>query len=317
VSATPPPAEGVRLPYEHLPARVRAWVEDVLGEGVGEAVTQPGGFTPGVAARVVGVNGRRAFVKAVSTETNVDSPGMHRQEARVTAALPAAAPAPRLLASYDDGTWVGLVLEDIEGRQPRLPWRVEDLTRVVAALDELFDDLTPCPLADAAEVGEAWRPQFTQWRDAAATGAPPTGLDPWAVRHLDRLAGLEGQWEEAARGDTLLHLDLRADNMLIGEDRVWLVDWPWAARGNPAFDLLGFCPSVAMQGGPPPAETFAMSAYGRRADPEVVRVLVATIAGYFAVTALMPPPPGLPTVRAFQAAQGEVALRWLAELTGW
>jgi hypothetical protein len=31
------------------------------------------------------------------------------------------------------------------------------------------------------------------------------------------------------------------------------------------------------------------------------------------VAALRPPPPGLPTLREFQAAQGAVARRWLAE----
>src|SRR3954463_11928114 len=151
---------------------------------------------------------------------------------------------------------------------------------------------------------------------AAPPGAPP-GTDEWCLRHLDRLAELESRWVEAAAGDTLLHLDLRADNMLVAEDRVWIVDWPWAARGAPAFDLVGFAPSVAMQGGPEPAELLAMSAFGRTADPEAVTVLVATVAGYFHVHSLLPAPPGLPTLRGFQAAQGEVALRWLRERTGW
>jgi hypothetical protein len=69
-----------------------------------------------------------------------------------------------------------------------------------------------------------------------------------------------------------------------------------------------------MQGGPEPAELLAMSAVGRAADPDQLRVLVTTITGYFVLGALKPPPPGLPTVRAFQAAQGEVALRWLRSL---
>jgi hypothetical protein len=41
------------------------------------------------------------------------------------------------------------------------------------------------------------------------------------------------------------------------------------------------------------------------------------VAGYFVVHGLDPAPPGLPTVRAFQAAQGEVALTWLRERLGW
>jgi len=45
--------------------------------------------------------------------------------------------------------------------------------------------------------------------------------------------------------------------------------------------------------------------------------VVAAIAGYFTRQSLQPPPPGLPTVRAFQAAQGVVARDWLALRTGW
>jgi aminoglycoside phosphotransferase (APT) family kinase protein len=311
-----PAAEGLRLPYDGLPAHVRAWVDETLGSDVVEAVTQPGGFSPGVAARLICADGTRAFVKAVSADANPRTPDMHRREARITAALPPAAPAPRLLASYDDDPWVALLFEDVDGRHPHLPWERDELRRVVDAVDELFTDLTPCPLPDAQRVDQDWRDEFTGWRDAAA-GGPPTGHDEWCVRHLDRLAELESRWVEAASGDTLLHLDLRADNMLVTPDRVWLVDWPWAARGAPAFDLVGFAPSVTMQGGPEPQQVLGMSRYGRDADTEVLTVLVATVTGYFLTRSLLPPAPGLPTVRAFQAAQGEVALRWLRRLTGW
>jgi hypothetical protein len=291
-------------------------VEDQLGAPVVSATTQPGGFSPGVAARLLCADGTRAFVKAVSAEVNAESPNMHRREAKITAALPEVAPAPRLLASYDDGTWVALLLRDVEGRHPHLPWRSDELRRVVAAVDELFADLTPCPVPDVRTVDDDWRDEFAGWRRAAAAG-PPEGLDAWCGRNLDRLADLESRWVDAAAGDTLLHLDLRADNMIVSPDRVWIVDWPWAARGAPAFDLVGFAPSVAMQGGPEPAALLAMSAFGRTADPDAVTVLVATVAGYFHLHSLLPPPPGLPTVRDFQRAQGEVALRWLRDRTSW
>ena len=38
------------------------------------------------------------------------------------------------------------------------------------------------------------------------------------------------------------------------------------------------------------------------------------MAGYLTERSLQPPPPGLPMLRRFQAAQGEVARRWLATL---
>jgi hypothetical protein len=40
------------------------------------------------------------------------------------------------------------------------------------------------------------------------------------------------------------------------------------------------------------------------------------VAGFFTRQALLPPPPGLPTLRAFQRAQGEVARAWLARRAG-
>lgn len=310
------PSGGERVPYEALPPTLHAWVHNALGSTVVESVTQHGGFSPGAAARLLCSDGTRAFVKAVSAHVNAESPQMHRREIRVTAALPAAAPVPRLLSSYDDGTWVALLLQDIDGRHPHLPWQDEELRRVVTALDELFTDLTPCPVADAHAVDDDWRDEFTNWRDAASTG-PPDGIDDWCRRHLDRLAELESRWVAAAAGDTLLHLDLRADNMMVGTDRVWIVDWPWAARGAPAFDIVAFAPSVALQGGPPPERLMAMSRHGRAADPDAVTVLAATVTGYFHVRSFLPPPPGLPTVRAFQGAQGRVALDWLRERTGW
>ena len=51
-------------------------------------------------------------------------------------------------------------------------------------------------------------------------------------------------------------------------------------------------------------------------DLEVARAVdafLASIAGYLIRQSLLPPPPGLPTLRPFQAAQGEIARRWLAE----
>ena len=116
-----PPATGRRLAWADAPEWLRDEVEARLGGRVAEAVTQPGGFSPGVATRLRLADGRRAFVKAVGPEPNPDSPGIHRGEARVMAALPRSAPAPRLLWSLDRRGWVALAFEDVAGAQPTLP----------------------------------------------------------------------------------------------------------------------------------------------------------------------------------------------------
>jgi len=283
------------------------------------AVTQAGGFSPGVAARLRAADGRRVFVKAVCSTPNPDAPRFHRREAGIAAALPAAAPVPGLLWSYDEGGdgWVVLVFEDIEGRHPATPWLPDELDRVLDALQVLGESLTPSPVSEnlagtivewLARNGQSWQRLLHE---------PLAGRDAWSVRHAERLAMLEAQAPDAARGDTLLHFDTRADNLLLTPDRVYVVDWPHARLGQAWVNLVSFAPSVAMQGGPDPEQVLLRHAAGRTADPEAVSAVIAAVAGYFTYQSLLPPPPGIPTVRQFQAAQGEVARRWLAQRTGW
>lgn len=78
----------------------------------------------------------------------------------------------------------------------------------------------------------------------------------------------------AGRGPTLLHSDLRADNLLLTPTRVVAVDWPWASVG-------------------------------------------AAWAGFLVGGCRLPPPPGLPSLRAVQHGQGVVAVEWLRRRTGW
>jgi hypothetical protein len=143
-----------------------------------------------------------------------------------------------------------------------------------------------------------------------------SGLDDWSRRNLEALAQLEARAPTAVSGKTLLHFDVRADNVLLGADHVWFFDWPHACVGAPWFDVVAFVPSVTMQGGPPPEEVFARYPAGQLADANDVTVGVAALAGFFTRQSLLPPPPGLPTLRAFQAAQGVIARQWLAQRTG-
>lgn len=294
-----------RPTYEQLPPPVRAAVDGVLGSPVVQARSQAGGWSPGVAARVRAADDRRAFVKAVNGEVNDFSPGMHRREARVTAALPTSLGSPRLLGSYDDGTWVVLVLEDVEGREPVLP---DELPAVLAAVDRLAEVAAPPELAPAPqELGD----DFGGWRRLAESGAQLTG---WAGEHLDRLVALEDPWAQAAAGDRLLHLDLRTDNLLMRPDgTVAIVDWPWAAAGHPVLDVVCLLPSTVLQGVRGPDALLRSTRAGHAADDDQVTCLLAAFAGRMAEHARRPPPGGMPTVRSFQAAQGGVALEWLQQ----
>ena len=313
-SSSSVPARGVRIHWDDIPSEVRTALERRLGARVVEATTQPGGFSPGLAARLLLANSTRVFLKAVHESANPDTPDIHRREARIVAALPTTAPVPRLLWSYDEGGWVALCFEDIEGRHPSEPWAADDLTLVIDALKTMATALTPAPIDAGATAADAIRTTINGWQ--LADRRRETRLDPWALRHLGRLAELEAGAADASAGDTLLHFDVRADNVLIAGRRVYVVDWPWARTGAAWVDWVAMAPSVAMQGGPDP-ESFLRRFDIREISPPAIDAVLCAIAGYFVVHALDPPPRGLPTVRDFQAAQGRVAIAWLQRRLGW
>jgi hypothetical protein len=314
---TPPngPAAGVHLPWAKVPAAVKAWAAGLGGGEPTQARDLHGGFSPGAAAWLECPRGP-VFVKAVGEELNPQSPALHRREAVVSGALPALPAFPVLLDVYDDGGWVALAFEAIEGRVPRHPWDRTELDAVVAALEEVHDALTPSPAAHLEKAQRYFQHFFGGWA-ALATGNDTPGLDAWCRANLGRLMELEARWPEAIDGRTLLHGDIRSDNILISPAGPVFVDWPHAAVGNPVFDLVAWTPSVVLEGGPLPEELLAAHRPSRSADPDVVTVLLAAVSGFFVSHSLRPPPPGLPTLRPFQTAQGEVALAWLRRRTAW
>jgi hypothetical protein len=304
--------QGVRLAWSDPPSHVRSAVAGLAGGPgavVGSAEPCAGGFSPGAAVRVTLADGRRAFAKAVSVAQNPDTPRMYRREAAVNAWLPRHPAIPALRGTYDDGTWVALVFDDVPAVPPSLPWSRTDLDLVLSALASVQSAAGRVD-GVAVPVGEQYADDFASWRAIAAS--PPEGLDPWSLAHAERCAEAEASWASYAEGADLLHTDLRADNLLVGGGRAWLVDWPWACAGAAWVDAVLMAPSVALQGGPPPEELMAVA--HPSAPPAGVTAVVAALAGFFTLAALRPAPPGLPTVREHQAVSGRETRAWLARL---
>jgi hypothetical protein len=301
----------MRPEWSTLPPSVITGVEAVLGFRVVTSISQTAGFSPGIAARVRGPRGERAFVKAVSGLVNAVTVQMHRDEARFASLLPYG---PRLLGTHDDGTWVALCFEEVEGYQPGLPWTPSDVDAAIDVLDR--QSLVPAP-PELPTVADSLRSELDGF---ALLSADPTGVTGWELRHLDALADLESGWQQAAAGDRWLHNDARGDNMLIQP-----VDWPWSSAGNPAFDAVGFIPTAIRDGaGAPGLETgeaceqlLARLAGARCATSGQTTTMVAAFAGLMQHRRRQPAPDGIPGVRAFQASQGEVAMAWLRLRTGW
>jgi hypothetical protein len=305
-----------RVRWDEIPPELRAAIEDVLGEPVVAAHSQPGGYSPGSADRVVTASGRRAFVKSAGLSVNPETPGIHRAEAAVTASLPEAVPAPALLGFVEHEDWVALVLEDVEARHPSTPWQPRELAAVLDALHEMGSVRLPRESA-VTELPDAIAGDAEHWRsiDASALPALPRGLDVFVREHHEELTDAAARAVEDVRGDRLVHFDTRADNILLrGDGTVVFVDWPWGARGVPWFDALSLLINVRYYD--PGADIESLIAAhpvfdGMPADA-ATRVL-AGFAGLFLGSSLRPAPPRMPTLRPFQRDQAVVTLDWVRE----
>lgn len=307
------PEWSVRIGWTNLPEPVRMGVEHILGAPVAESIGQHGGFSPGTADRVRTTAGRRAFVKAVCPALNEASPAIHRREAAITAVLPTTLPVPALIGKFDDGNWIALVLDDIDGSHPHVPWRSGELGLVLDALLGLV--LTPIPksLEQLPQLAQELGDDFGGWVRIRAD--PPEACDPWILANLNVLEHLAALGVKELGGESLVHTDVRADNILITRDGgAFLVDWPWASIGSGWFDALTVLINVRAFD-----STFDVnSVLGSHpvfatAKASGIDAVLSGLGAYFIDIARRPAPRGLPTVRAFQQQQGNAVMGWLRQ----
>ncbi|WP_425953503.1 hypothetical protein [Xylanimonas sp. McL0601] len=317
---TSPPARR-RPTWPELPLAVRVAVEERLGARVERWASNDGGYSHGLASVLETSAGERVFVKAADS-SNEFTQWLYREEARRVVALPRSVPTPRFrwaatLDAAPGDAWEVLAFDAGTGRPPRQPWRADELAAVVGLAGRISDhEIEPGALPEAAD-----ELPTGHWDELAAGEHP--GLDtydPWVATNVERLGALAATAGEAVRGGSLVHGDLRGDNALVeqGPDGLTAVavDWPNAARGAAFVDVVGMLPAVRLEGGPEPEDVLAAHPLRPGTDQGAVTVFLAALTGYFLASSLRPPPPGIPHVRAFQRAQGEVCVAWLRRRLG-
>lgn len=298
----------IRTQWSSLPSVVTGWVEQQLGAPVVQAATQANGFSSGSADRVLTADGRRAFVKVVSRARNAGAFELHRREAAVMQKLPSTVRAPELLGVFDDDEWVALLLADVDGQHPG-DRRGADIPAVLDALAEL--PLAHGQLTTLPRVRDEMTDEFDGWSRLVNDGAD-SALPPTALGLRERMIGAATGALSAVDGHYLVHLDCRADNLLIdGTGAAWIIDWPWAAVGARWLDGLRYLLDVVMRAEPVNVDQYLGHPVFEGITSDHADTVLAALAGAFYDKARQPAPADMPTLRTFQKAEADAAVTWL------
>ncbi len=234
----------MRIEYAALPAPVRAAVEAHTGP-VRKSRSAEAGVNSAVAA-ILDTETGPVFLKAdPDGESGAGSPNQERERA-VNPYIRGIGPA--LLWHEKAGGWNMLAFEVIEGDPADYSPGSPDLPKLAAALASLAE--VPCPPVPMLSAARRWAP-FVRIED-----------------------------QERLAGPYLLHTDPNPNNVLVTEDRAWLVDWAWSTRGAGFIDLGCLVPRLVDAGHSlADAEDWAAKhAVWQDADPHSITVFAQALA---------------------------------------
>lgn len=299
-----------RLDWVHLPPAVRTAVEKRLGSRVIESASCDAGFTPGLASVVTCADGSKHFLKAASTKAQKVAADSYRIEARRLRTLPPSVPAPRLQWVHEIEDWVVLGIEYVEGSAPARPWTPGDLTACSDMLVAASAALTPAPGLGVPTYAE----EIGSWAELWTTRLAD-------LPHAAECAELTARIGEVSAGETLVHCDVRDDNLLLGPgpdgtEQVWLCDWNWPVRGAAWIDSLDLL--IGPRGDGLDVEAH-IATHPLLADvpAEDIDTVLAHVLGYLTASADLPRVSNSPYLRIHAAWQRDVVHGWLAERRGW
>lgn len=270
---------------------LRTRIERLLGAAVETYRHVQGGYTP--ATRLL-CRTRKGdfFVKAGATPLTSE---FLRSEIEAYQRI-AGAFVPKLVAWEEHETEPILIIEDLSSACWPPPWDERQVVCVAEQIQEMHR--TKAPLKSFLQTHGTFAPN---WQTVAEEPAPFLSLGIADARWLEKALPvlLEQEQRCPMDGDSLVHLDLRSDNICLADQGVLFVDWNHACLANPRIDLGFWLPSLAYEGGPLP-ETILPDA------PDVA----ALVAGFFASRAGLPGIPDAPRVRLVQRQQLQTALPW-------
>lgn len=279
------------------PSDIVVRVEQLAGVKAASWVKTKGGYSS--AGRYIAAfeDGSSAFVKWGTDELTAR---WLRDEYRIYATLHADfVPA---MVGWEDTEQPILMLEDLSNGHWPPPWSASQVEGVLSLLENVRRTQMPEEFPELTSLDDGG---LNGWKTIAGdiSGFLSLGLvsEAWLARALPNL--LKAESEARLGGASLVHTDVRSDNICLVNDRALLVDWNWAKRGNPMLDIVIWLPSLHAENGPEPW-TFGIQ------EPE----LIAAVAGFYAAHAYQPANfPGAESIRQLQLRLLKSLLPWASK----
>jgi hypothetical protein len=257
-----------------------------------------GGYTPAERWVVSFEDGWSCFVKAA---TDDGTAAALRNEYAVYSQIDASFMA-EVIGWDDDGSTPLLLLEDLSEAVWPPPWTQATIDAVLETISRVRRlEIGGLPSIREDQACENWWP--------VVEAGPETFLSlglaspSWLNYTLPALSA--ASMAAPFDGDEVVHFDVRSDNVCLAGERCILIDWNFACRGNGDVNIATWLPSLEAEGGPPPESIL----------PDAGD-LAASMSGYWASRAGLPPPPNAPHLRRVQLAQLRSALPWAIRALG-
>lgn len=233
-----------RRDWEQIPSTVRCAIERQCGSVI--AAEAPASGINSHFAATLRTADRKLFCKGIAADH--PSARMYHNEVEVNHYLPHSI-APPFVSEIHQDDWLILVFQHIDGKHPDFSPGSPDLVQMAEKISTMSLELACVPGTVARPLGPNVE-KFHIWRRFFEGSISSGDLDGWALENLALLVEWESRAPHSVGGNTLLHSDLNAGNILIGKN-VYFIDWACASRGAPWVDIAYTVPRLIASGHSP------------------------------------------------------------------
>lgn len=318
--------------WADIPPTVLASLQHITKSPVTDSQIIWGGFAPNATFGVTCADGQRYFIKGTPPwQSDRGKELMGLELAFYDNDYLPAGVSPAFHGKTALEGWSLAVFELIERGEESLPWTEAKYRAVFRSMDAVYrynkdrTEFAPYLRNHIRHVDEIDEIESVLGSADAIANTARIFINPaagaaWLTEHAEALQRMAGSVKSYTEHSTLLHCDLRHDNIVFNKaGDAKLVDWAWPTTGPLAFDVMYFTQASEADGGMPVEK--ALDIYkqetGVSFEREGVQSLMALYAVAYGGWAPLPASAEMPRLRPMQGVYFGAMMSQVARVMGW